>query len=63
MNMNRNRPSNSKFLQQHECPQAQGFPFSRAAPAKDFCKLLERGVAALDFDCSRRLLSGPAEFA
>jgi diguanylate cyclase (GGDEF)-like protein/PAS domain S-box-containing protein len=52
-----------QFLQQHGCPQAQGFLFSRAVPSRDFGKLLERGIAALDFDCSNHLLSGPAKVA
>jgi hypothetical protein len=32
-------------------------------PAREFGKLLERGVAALDFDSSSHLSSGPAELA
>jgi diguanylate cyclase (GGDEF)-like protein/PAS domain S-box-containing protein len=33
------------FLQEHNCPQGQGFYFSRPVPATEFGRLLEHGVA------------------
>jgi EAL domain-containing protein (putative c-di-GMP-specific phosphodiesterase class I) len=35
-----------EFLQRYGCPVGQGFYFSRAVPAVEFGKLLERGMAA-----------------
>jgi EAL domain-containing protein (putative c-di-GMP-specific phosphodiesterase class I) len=33
-----------KFLQAHQCDEAQGYYFSRPVPAQQFAKLLETGV-------------------
>jgi diguanylate cyclase (GGDEF)-like protein/PAS domain S-box-containing protein len=37
-------PEQLEFLQEHNCPQGQGFYFSRPVPAVEFGQLLERGV-------------------
>jgi diguanylate cyclase (GGDEF)-like protein/PAS domain S-box-containing protein len=34
-----------EFLQEHQCPQGQGFYFSQPVPATEFGQLLEHGVA------------------
>jgi diguanylate cyclase (GGDEF)-like protein/PAS domain S-box-containing protein len=33
-----------ELLQEHGCPQGQGYYFSRPVPGEDFCRLLESGV-------------------
>jgi EAL domain-containing protein (putative c-di-GMP-specific phosphodiesterase class I) len=33
-----------EFLREHNCPQGQGFYFSRPVPAAEFGQLLERGL-------------------
>jgi len=38
-----------EFLQEHQCPQGQGFYFSRPVPASEFGQLLEHGVADSPF--------------
>jgi EAL domain-containing protein (putative c-di-GMP-specific phosphodiesterase class I) len=36
-----------RFLQEHGCPQVQGFYFSRRLPAEQFQQLLKSGALAL----------------
>jgi diguanylate cyclase (GGDEF)-like protein/PAS domain S-box-containing protein len=37
------------ILQEHNCPQAQGFYFSRPLPAEEFSRLVEGGVLSKEF--------------
>jgi predicted signal transduction protein with EAL and GGDEF domain len=37
-----------KFLQAHQCDEAQGYYFSRPVPAQQFADLLENGLSDID---------------
>jgi EAL domain-containing protein (putative c-di-GMP-specific phosphodiesterase class I) len=38
-----------EILQAHNCPQAQGFYFSRPVPAEEFSHLVEGGIRSREF--------------